>query len=344
MPAPNKERLAAIDALRGLAALSVVLYHFLGFIPLMSIPVGAAGDILVAVTRYGHLGVEVFFVLSGYVIAMTAARYSFSPGVGARFVLRRLVRIVPPYWAVVGLTSATFLAGQGAGYFRNTTVTAEQVGAHLIYAQNLLGYMPLDDAYWTLCLEVQFYLVFAVSMVALARCPANVWVSWFAALTIGSMAVDFANAVPRDWFPRLWYQFGMGVLAYHARQERFARWPLALVLLVLAVLGAYRRSDSDFVVLAVAIILMLIGRDHWVRMECPVILVKLGGISYSLYLIHGYVGKGLDIALRAGVGRSEPSVWMLMAGGTAAALVLASALCYWCERRAIEWSRGVRVA
>ena len=59
MPPPRKERLAAIDALRGIAALSVVLYHFVGFIPLMAIPVGAVGDMVVAVTRYGHLGVEV---------------------------------------------------------------------------------------------------------------------------------------------------------------------------------------------------------------------------------------------------------------------------------------------
>lgn len=344
MSTPGKERLAAIDALRGLAALSVVLYHFLGFIPLMSIPVGAAGDILVAVTRYGHLGVEVFFVLSGFVIAMTAARYSFSPSVGARFVLRRLVRIVPPYWFVVGLTAGTFIAGKAAGFFLNTTVTPDQLAAHLVYAQNVLGYVPLDDAYWTLCLEVQFYFVFAVSMVALSRFSANVWVCWFTALTLGSLAVDVADAVPRDWFPRLWHQFGVGVLVYHSRTFWFARWPLVLVLLTSASLGVYRKSDSDFVVLAVACVLLLMGRHHWLWAECPAILVKLGGISYSLYLIHGYVGKGLDILLRRGVGRSEPFVWFLMAGAVVAALALAAALYYWSERRAIEWSRRVRVA
>ena len=117
-----------------------------------------------------------------------------------------------------------------------------------------------------------------------------------------------------------------------------------LVLVTLASVGAYRRSDADLVVLVVACVLLLMGRHHWLWAECPAILVKLGGISYSLYLIHGYVGKGLDILLRRGVGRSEPVVWFLMAAATVAALALAAALYYWCERRAIEWSRRVRVA
>jgi peptidoglycan/LPS O-acetylase OafA/YrhL len=343
-PAPTKERLAAIDALRGVAALAVVLYHFVGFIPLNSIPVGGVGDFIVAATRYGYLGVEVFFVLSGYVIAMTAARYAFSPRVGAKFVLRRLVRIVPPYWFVVFLTAGTLVVGKAAGYFGNTPVSTGQVAAHLVYAQDVLGYVPLDDAYWTLCLEVQFYFVFAGSMIALARFPAGAQVWWFAALTIGSMVLDATDAVSRDWCPRLWYQFGAGVLAFHARQERWARWPWMLTVISLAALGIHRGRDSDFVVVAIAGLLPLAGCVNWLSSVCPGFLVRLGGISYSLYLIHGYVGKGLDVVFRASLVRTEAAAWLVIAGGVLAALVSATALYHWCERRAIDWSHRVRIA
>ena len=78
----NSDRVESIDALRGMAALAVVLYHYVGFIPLMRIPVGPIGSVVVTLTQYGYLGVQIFFVLSGYVIAMTASGYTFTLAAG----------------------------------------------------------------------------------------------------------------------------------------------------------------------------------------------------------------------------------------------------------------------
>ncbi len=138
-------------------------------LPLAGVPVGPVGGAVVAATRYGHLGVPAFFVLSGYVIALTAARYPSTPATGGRFLLRRLARIAPPYWVMVGLIAAAVVGGHAAGLFRSKAVSPGQVAAHVVYAQTLLGYPPLDVAYWTLCLEAQFYLAFAAGAVVVHR-------------------------------------------------------------------------------------------------------------------------------------------------------------------------------
>ncbi len=326
-----------------MAALAVVLYHYVGFIPLMRIPVGPIGSVVVTLTRYGYLGVQIFFVLSGYVIAMTASRYSFTPTAGARFVLRRLVRLAPPYWVMVGLTAGTIIAGRTAGYFKNTTVTFGQILAHLAYAQNLLGFPSLNVAFWTLCLEVQFYLVFVASVVAVRRCSPAVRSVWFAALTLGSVLINFLNAIPQDWFPRLWYQFGLGVLVYYGGQERSARLALRLLLPILVGLGLYRSQAADITVTLVAGLLLSSSRLSKGATACPGILMNLGRISYSLYLVHGFVGIGVSVVFLRSASQSATAAWIAIAAGIAGSVTFATAFYVLCERRGVEWSRLVCV-
>jgi peptidoglycan/LPS O-acetylase OafA/YrhL len=334
-------RIETIDSLRGLAAFAVVLYHYVGFIPLMGIQVGAIGAGVVAVTRYGYLGVPVFFVVSGCVIAMTAARHPVTAGTGTRFILRRLVRLVPPYWVMVAVFAGTILAGKLAGAFKSTSLTPAQVAAHLGYAQNVLGFPPLDVVYWTLCLEVQFYVVFTASAVAVRRLRPGYRVGWFIALTVGSLAADLANAVPPEWFPRYWYQFGAGVLVFYAGRERLAQLFMYLFIPALVVTGVYRGQPTDVAVAVVCVLLTLVAREA--RVRSPWVLLGLGRISYSLYLVHGFIGLALGIVFRSSLVKSESAAWMAI-GGFAAVAVGAAALFYWAiELRAVEWSRLVRV-
>ena len=338
----NPDRIEAIDALRGLAALAVVLFHYVAFIPLMGISVGPIGSVVVALTRYGYLGVPIFFVLSGYVIAMTASRYTFTPSTGARFILRRLVRIAPPYWVMVLLTAATLIAGRTAGYFKNTPVTSGQVVAHLAYAQNVLGFRALDVAYWTLCLEVQFYLVFALSAVALHRSSPRLHLVWFAALSIGSFLINWFDLVPQAWFPHLWYQFGVGVLVYDVGRVRSARPALFLLLAILVGLGISRSQPADLVVVFVAGLLLSRNRPSGSASASSKVLLGLGQISYSLYLVHGFVGMGLHIVFRSSAISSGPAAWIAVAVGIAGSLAFATAFHYLCERPVVGWSRLVR--
>src|SRR5690606_9451917 len=108
-----RERLSELDLLRFLAALAVVLYHFTGFGGAGAWP-EPAGDVfpeVAALTRFGYLGVDLFFVISGFVILMSA--WGRGPG---EFGISRLVRLMPAYWASVLLGLLVYgLFRQGHG-------------------------------------------------------------------------------------------------------------------------------------------------------------------------------------------------------------------------------------
>ena len=343
VPAKRSERVEVIDALRGVAALAVVLYHYAGLMAYHHIPVGSVSAAALGVIHYGRLGVPVFFVLSGFVIAMTASRYTLTPATGGRFVLRRLVRIVPPYWAMIGLITTAILAGHVVGLFRNTTVTPDQILVHLVYLQDILDYPALDPAYWTLCLEVQFYLVFTLSAVCLRAWSPTAQAAWFAVLTGGSLWIHALNAVPAEYFPRLWYQFGIGVLAYSASRTRVGGFALGVLLPAALVLAVTHRQAEGYAVTLVAGLLLLRQQRWVVTLSQPVFLQKLGGISYSLYLVHGLIGMVLAAWFRAAGVRSEIVGWSGIAVATTAAIAFAAVFYAVCERRAMGWSHRVRV-
>src|SRR5579872_7415052 len=90
----SSQRLAFVDGLRGVAALAVMLYHLVGRT--------SAG----VLTQYGFLGVAIFFVLSGFVIASVVGDRRVDAGFLGRFALRRMVRLDIPYWLNIALAIA----------------------------------------------------------------------------------------------------------------------------------------------------------------------------------------------------------------------------------------------
>src|SRR5580765_2120755 len=155
-----KKRLVFIDALRGLAASGVVLFHAIeaNHVPALR---AAMPGWLVSILEHGDLGVAVFFVLSGFVIALSLDDKPIGwPTVG-RFMLRRSIRLDPPYWAaIVTAISFSVLASAIVRGRPVETFSVGQIVAHLFYAQDFLGYRNINTVFWTLCLEVQFYLVY----------------------------------------------------------------------------------------------------------------------------------------------------------------------------------------
>jgi peptidoglycan/LPS O-acetylase OafA/YrhL len=104
----NSERFTYIDALRGLAAVWVMFHHFIfGHMNAVSAH-GMAAEALRTVAAHGYLGVEIFFVLSGFVISYSVRNASITPRFVGLFALRRSVRLDPPYWFVIFLTYFLF--------------------------------------------------------------------------------------------------------------------------------------------------------------------------------------------------------------------------------------------
>src|SRR5215813_5081606 len=148
-------RLRTLDCLRGIAALSVAWYHVTCGNPRFAVP-----EVIKASGAHGWLGVEVFFVISGFVIpyALYGARYRLRDY--GRFLLKRIVRLDPPYLVSLGMVAMLAYASAALPGFRGRppSFTVPQLASHVGYATGLLGYEWVNIAYWSLALEFQYYL------------------------------------------------------------------------------------------------------------------------------------------------------------------------------------------
>ncbi|MFJ8744139.1 acyltransferase family protein [Embleya sp. NPDC127516] len=155
------QRLAVLDGLRFVAALAVVLFHLGGDIPGIYADVwGKPYQKLMptghAVLAFGRLGVQLFFVISGFVICMSA--WGRSP---REFFVSRVSRLYPMYVvAVLGSTAALYSLPLPQSPL--VKPSAETVLANLTMLQKPLGVENIDPVYWTLWVELTFYLMFAV--------------------------------------------------------------------------------------------------------------------------------------------------------------------------------------
>ena len=297
----SNSRSNIIDALRGLAAFAVLLFHYFGFLRFANPPLNWTERVVLGITSFGYLGVPVFFVVSGYVIAMTTLDLKFTGINGARFFFRRFLRIAIPYWFMVLVTASTIYVGHIVGRFETVEVSGIQVLAHLVYAQDILGFKALNDAFWTLCLEVQFYAIFALASVAfrfLRLSLDRIFLCWVLSVIL-SFTLDCFECLNQCWAPRLWYQFGLGILAYQStvncRQHVNAIVFFALFLLASLVL--YR---IELVVLSCTAFLLLFKKNRAMfNRVVPAQLIHLGAISYSIYLVHGYLGMLLNSAVKS---------------------------------------------
>src|SRR5258706_8140579 len=210
-------RFTFVDALRGIAALNVVLFHAVGghHIPALFAAMPAW---LQAILEHGDVGVAVFFVLSGFVIAHSLRPEGLTAADVGRFMLRRSIRLDPPYWAAIVTTMA--LSVLASAMVKDRTVdhfTTIQVAEHILYLQELLKIKEINPVFWTLCMEIQFYLVFAVLLLTRSRA---ILLTAFAFSLIWPLGLSTA---PAGLFVGLWYGFLLGVGAYLSWQDHRAR-------------------------------------------------------------------------------------------------------------------------
>lgn len=137
-------------------------------------------DLLHAWFDRGRLGVQVFFVISGFVIAYSVRNAWVTPGYLGNYALRRSIRLDPPYWTTilfVLLVHAVFALHLGfvspldMPEKMEDPVTWKLLLAHVLYVQNILGFENLSAGFWTLCIEVQFYLLYVTGLGVAQRFP-----------------------------------------------------------------------------------------------------------------------------------------------------------------------------
>lgn len=284
---PDGDRgiILSIQYLRGLAAIAVGLSHVAGH-PGLAFETGAAG-------------VDVFFVISGFVMWTVTSRRPTKPG---SFLVDRLTRIAPPYML---LTIATYLVAKyipGAFPNMRTNLSDMILSALFIPHKDLYGSaFPLIVPGWTLTYELFFYLLFAGALLAPVRRRAWICTAAISLLIgVGSLIQSDFAAVETYTNPLL-LEFAAGLwlgVAYNAERLTSARWGGVSLLAGLSAFVAWeflsgvQPGGSRAIVWGVPALLIVAGlltieRRHGLR-RSPLLLL-LGNASYSLYLVNVFV-------------------------------------------------------
>jgi len=300
-----------LEAWRGFASLWVVLFHTANaaiarYPDLRTSPV-------YAFSGFGSLGVQLFFVISGYCIATAACNLLGKDRSFLRFLRARLRRIYPPFWCAWLIAAAiTILAGfiarhrhMGSSYSANNDVLHKPLMDSLL---NLtLTQVPahrssLIPATWTLSYEIAFYVVVSLFLLLpfLGR-HSRVFLTALHMLTV--LALLVLALVPKSQFYPLdlWPQFGLGIIIYdvvrHPGRKKPLLWlgfaaALFLVYIIRFDLPAGPQSESSQLTFAVTLgfglLLLLLHRydETLARLKVVQIFSRIGQFSYSLYLVH----------------------------------------------------------
>jgi len=287
-----------------LAALAVVLFHY------VAISKPAWGEsprelfpALYPVAAYGWMGVELFFVISGFVICMSA----WGRPLGDFFV-SRAARLYPVYWVGIAVTTAALLA---LGEYK---LKLSQILINLTMLQEPLRVPHVSDVYWTLWVELHFYLLFAVVVWrglnyrrAVAFCVLWTVASVFThALSVPAVTVlvepQYSMYFVAGIAMYLMHRFGPSLLLWAIVG---VSWALALRHITVWQHGQARQTENvvtgagTSVVITVIFVVMLavaLGWLSWIRGRW---LTVAGALTYPLYLIHWETGWVAIERLRA---------------------------------------------
>jgi peptidoglycan/LPS O-acetylase OafA/YrhL len=297
----SQGRFNFIDGLRGLAALAVVLPHSQGLFAFPS--ANWASRIMLVIAPYGRGAVQLFFVISGFVIAYSlrdAARGSFAL---KTFILRRAIRLDPPYWCAIGAMLAAHALQSYATHRPLEVPPAGSFVAHLFYLQEILGYGSINIVFWTLCLEFQLYVVFALLLAGTALVargdrlektvrPWLVVAFFLVSLVLGHTV--WPNDVIGAWFVPYWYQFLAGVLLCWWMLGRAAIRQLLLCEACMVAAFAYHPDQFKLAALiATGLIHLALGLrrlDTWLAGPAA---QRMGRLSYCIYLLHVPMAVGV---------------------------------------------------
>lgn len=302
----STSRLSTVDCLRGVAASAVAWFHLTNGNPDFSAPwwLKASG-------RHGWLGVEVFFVISGFVIpyALDRARYQLRDF--WTFLARRIVRLDPPYLASMAVGIALAYASTWVPGFRGPapTYSGGQILSHVAYLTDILGFKPIIAVYWSLALEFQYYLFIGIVFPLIGHRRVAVRMATLAGLGVLAVVVR-SQVVVFSWF----FLFLLGILSFYYRRQLVNVWAYGIAM-GLAGAGAWFTLGGleAGVALATALVITFVELR-----SAP--LLFLGEISYSLYLLHVPIaGRVINAATHVSFGPFGTTLATLVAFAVAVA-------------------------
>jgi peptidoglycan/LPS O-acetylase OafA/YrhL len=326
-PDCRSARFALLDPLRALAALWVFAFHHA-----FSDQFRVVAPSLHRLLKEGHLGVPMFFVISGYCLTAAARQAVVKRTTAWRFLYRRARRIYPPLWLSIVVVAAIpfiieLLSASKTGrylwpspenvnysflqYGVGDWVSVATLGRVFLSANQELSqkFASINAPYWSLAIEVQFYVVVAASVACRARLVQVLVGTTMVSLAFAAWPAAYNSGIFLPWWP----MFSIGVLLYWLRERNLdpaavfgeaAKNKVAIsavvigVTVLLSTLAAGIRWPSLVFALWIAVLIwfsssfdqafadLLIAKPAGVRVLAAA-LVLLGSMSYSIYLLHG---------------------------------------------------------
>ena len=283
-------RFLPLDGLRAIAAVCVALYHFQQRVPLLDARLPRFVSVAL---QHGNLGVHVFFVLSGFAVARSLSATTVDASALGRFMLRRAVRLDPPYVFVVLLVTGLALWNP-SGW--PVPPTPRLVMAHVFYLQGVLGMFHLQGVFWTLCIEIQLYLGFALffGLAQRARLVRGAEHGFGLALVASALVAAWLTwTVPHTSTHLLpyWPVFCLGVLVERAeRIPSSSAWLFALLIALFVADVRHPQLEGSAGLLTALVLHVATKAEGLSRGLSSRPLLALGRGSYSFYLLHALVG------------------------------------------------------
>lgn len=324
-------RLVELDALRGIAAILVMLFHYTTryeqlygheVAPSVSLP-------------WGHYGVNLFFMVSGFVIFMTLHRVKRP----LDFIVSRFSRLFPAFWAAIAVT---FLLTH-AFELPDKSVSAGIAAMNLFMIHGLFKIPHVDGVYWTLEVEIIFYGM-ALLLYLVGRLN-SVHAALLALLVLRLtyfLAEKFAG-IELSWtmshiliLPYIaWFVCGIMIYRLVTFPKESPRKDVLVLVAAIAQLTIVENIIIGLLAACLSLTLLAAAKGRLSVLANP-ILAWLGAISYTLYLLHENIGWGIIMHLeRAGL---SANLSISLAIGVA--LSLASGLTWLVERPGMNWLRG----
>lgn len=308
----RKGRIDFLDGMRGLAIFTVIIYHY--FAQIHGV---ARSDYYEAhpLIHYLYLSVPLFFVISGYVIFLTLDRTKDFTS----FIVRRWIRLFPAMLIasiVIPLVALAFpYRLGGVPSLVDLLPGLTLLGANVISALVGVETDGLEGSFWTVYVEVRFYLMFGVLYFVLGKQRA-----FYSLLSLSLLLLVLIKVAPmvagsdalalQSVFGKMligyhlpWFLVGMYIYLYDLREQRW------LAALIAANALAYNADGAGEMIATGLLLLLIYGAFTTTAVQAffrSRFLMFMGFISYPLYLCHDSIGRGIVQALQANFSRQLP--------------------------------------
>lgn len=326
-PSISTTRILELDALRGIAALSVVGYHYTTRYHEIY---GHSSDFFYGVPA-GRYGVLLFFMISGFVILMSLERTKRS----LDFVVGRVARLFPTYWVAIALTFTVVALLELPG--REVSLKSALLNGLMIH--RFWRIPDVDGVYWTLHVEFIFY-VLMLSLFILRLLPyiEGILLGWLGIITLENyqLFINIPEQIESWFLPSYAHLFMMGIVFYRIRRHGSSTLRYGILAACFAFqIALYPEWDKHLAIALYMTIFFLMNAGKLWAIAIPPLLA-LGAISYPLYLLHQNIGY---IVIRELEMRGLSPILSIIAAFSVA-IALAVIVTRWIEQPSLRWIRS----